>query len=70
MVAVVERAVLELCAHPLASPCWPGSVTIRSRILRGYPYSIVYLAEPDEIVIVGVAHHRRRPGYWLDRTGP
>ncbi len=66
---LVERGIHEVRQHPLASPTWPGFEDIRRRTLRGYPYSIVYLVEPAEIVILGVAHHKRRPGYWLQRTG-
>jgi toxin ParE1/3/4 len=29
-----------------------------------FPYKIVYQDLPDTIVIVAVAHHSRRPGYW------
>jgi toxin ParE1/3/4 len=34
------------------------------------PYSIVYVADDDAIVILAVAHHKRRPGYWLRRVAP
>jgi len=40
----------------------------RRRVLRRFPYSIVFLLEPAEIVIVAVAHHKRRPGYWIGRV--
>lgn len=66
---LVESGIQEVREHPLASPTWPGLEAIRRRILRSYPYSIIYLIEPVEIVILGVAHHKRRPGYWLQRAG-
>jgi hypothetical protein len=31
-------------------------------------FSIVYLVRGDDVVIIAVAHHKRRPGYWADRT--
>jgi hypothetical protein len=34
---------------------------------RAFSYSIVYLDEPDFVLVVAVAHHRREPGYWSDR---
>jgi plasmid stabilization system protein ParE len=40
----------------------------RRVLLRGFPFSLVYLSDPGESVVVAVAHHRRRPGYWLDRV--
>jgi toxin ParE1/3/4 len=34
-----------------------------------FPYSVVYLDEPDRVWIVAVMHARRRPGYWTNRLG-
>lgn len=28
---------------------------------------IFYLVEPNAVVVVAIAHHRRRPGYWKKR---
>ena len=39
----------------------------RKAILRRFPFSIVYVDRDEEIVIVAVAHQRRRPGYWRER---
>ena len=32
-----------------------------------FPYSVVYLDQPDRIWIVAVMHMKRRPGYWRNR---
>lgn len=45
----------------------PVSSLVRQRVLTGYPYSILYVDTPIEIIIVAVAPHRRRPGYWRRR---
>jgi toxin ParE1/3/4 len=45
----------------------PGVRNSRSMPLGRYPYSIHYRLEPDLIRIVAVAHHRRKPGYWIRR---
>jgi hypothetical protein len=34
----------------------------------GFPYSIVYRPDIDWIVIIAVAHQRKRPRYWSGRT--
>lgn len=39
----------------------------RRFVLLNYPYDVVYRVRPDEIEIVAVAHHARRPGYWRRR---
>ena len=38
--------------------------------LRIFPYKIVYCNLPEVIVIIAVAHHSRRPGYWHWRLIP
>jgi plasmid stabilization system protein ParE len=40
----------------------------RCCLLKRYPFRIVYRAEAAMIVIVAIAHAKRRPGYWQSRT--
>jgi plasmid stabilization system protein ParE len=35
--------------------------------LKQFPYKIIYIVENDQILVLAVAHDRRRPGYWQDR---
>jgi toxin ParE2 len=49
-----------------------GTVTGRSEssrriLLSRFPYQIVYYATPTDIIIVALAHLKRRPNYWKDR---
>lgn len=39
----------------------------RRSLLRRFPYSVIYGLDEDQLVIVAIAHHRRRPGYWRER---
>jgi toxin ParE1/3/4 len=45
----------------------PGSLNTRTLTLHSFPYSLIYRLQPDVIRVVAVAHHSRRPGYWLGR---
>jgi len=40
----------------------------RRRLIRQFPYSIVYRVEAERIFILAVALWRRRPAYWKSRT--
>ncbi|MBX3289327.1 MAG: type II toxin-antitoxin system RelE/ParE family toxin [Acidobacteria bacterium] len=40
---------------------------VRKLSLRNFPYNIIYHASENEIVIVAIAHHKRKPHYWRDR---
>jgi plasmid stabilization system protein ParE len=33
-----------------------------------FPFQIVFRADEAKVVIVAIAHARRRPGYWQDRS--
>lgn len=41
---------------------------VRRRILRRFPYSILYTLDNDVVLVIAVAHQRRRPGYWRRRV--
>lgn len=42
---------------------------LRRVTLRRFPHSVIYAAEPDRLWILAVAHQKRKPGYWRQRTG-
>ena len=62
----VEAAVAQFRDHPEASPLIIQD--IRRKVLRRFPYSILYSIKPDRIRILAVANQRRRPFYWRGRT--
>lgn len=64
-VVAVHQAVGEVADAPLAAPIMRSS--IRRKVLRNFPYSLFYATDADTVVIVSVAHHRRRPSYWHAR---
>lgn len=65
----VQSALHQLSEHPRL-----GRVIldrIRRHLVPRFPYSVIYRLEgepdPDEIYILAVAHHKRRPRYWANR---
>lgn len=36
-------------------------------MLKRFPYSVVVREHSSEILVIAVAHHSRRPGYWRGR---
>jgi plasmid stabilization system protein ParE len=64
-----ELVEAESAIHTLPN-AWPQyDHGTRRYLLRRYPFGVVYIVEPARILIVAVAHGRRRPGYWRDRIG-
>ena len=46
----------------------PLNEGLRKLIVIGFPYSIIYREMEDHILLLAVAHHHRRPGYWERRS--
>src|SRR5215204_2540605 len=62
----VQRAIDRLCDHPRAGEAITSD--FRRTLLHRFPFSLIYAIEENVIVIVAVAHHGRRPGYWRSRA--
>ena len=65
--AAVEASIERAARHPLGGA--PSAKGTRSALVKGFPFSIVYRADERELLVVAIAPHRRRPGYWLPRIG-
>jgi toxin ParE1/3/4 len=63
-IAELERAVARIAAFPdHGSPYFAGT---RRVVLNRFPFDVVYRSEGD-ILVIAVAHHRRKPFYWRTR---
>jgi len=64
-IAEYERVLELLCTHPELGAPWRNG---RRRFpVRKFPYSIVYYVRGEEIRVIALAHHRRKPSYWAAR---
>lgn len=61
----VERAVAAIAESPKTWPIIEGE--LRRRLVRRFPFGILYYIDPNEIVVVAVSHLRRKPSYWRGR---
>ena len=61
----VEVAAKKVQANPLRFR--PFSKNTRLFLLVRFPYQIVFMVLPSKILIIAVAHGKRRPGYWHGR---
>ena len=64
-VAEFERTANFILTNPRLGAVFRG--TRRRYILRRFPYSVIYQLTAEELRILAIAHHRRRPGYWTHR---
>jgi len=64
--AEIEQALAQIVEFPEAAA--PGRDRTRSKVLLGYPYSLMYSVNQSGIRVLAVAHHKRRPFYWHGRS--
>ena len=51
-----------------APRAWPQfEANTRRYLLRRFPYYLVYRPSQNRILVLAIAHERRRPGYWHER---
>ena len=62
----VDQAISQIAGAPMRYPVAEHGT--RRLVHPRFPFSIYYRVGTAEIVIVSVAHHKRRPGYWWQRS--
>lgn len=66
LAAEVERVIRDIREYPeMGTPNSAG--TRRVKVYR-FPFSLIYRVQAEQIVLVALAHHRRKPEYWRKRT--
>lgn len=65
-ISAVEAAFQRLATFPESGR--PFGSRLHRVLVPGFPYGLIYRPEPDRVVILAVAHVRRRPGYWRSRV--
>jgi hypothetical protein len=61
----VDRCLQFIEAQPEAGQILRGAV--RRRLLRRFPYALLYRVNPSGIRILAVMNLKRRPTYWVGR---
>ena len=62
----IEKSSQRILANPMGYQRVGGEV--RQAPVARFPYSILYVIEPDECIrVIAVSHQKRRPGYWRER---
>ena len=61
----IGASLAQIVSHPQLYP--PYTKNTRRRVLERFPYSVIFQEKEDAILIVAVAHAKRRPGYWRAR---
>ena len=63
----VERELERVLTAPLSFPKWGRRTEARSVAIPRFPYTVIFVTVASGVVVYGVAHDKRRPGYWRRR---
>lgn len=63
----IQNLLHEVCKAPecfrvVADP-------VRRHFGATFPYALLYVDRNDHVLVLAVAHFKRRPGYWRERLG-
>jgi plasmid stabilization system protein ParE len=71
-VAAIAAALQRISEVPESFPTWPGTQqtppVIHKATVERFPYLIAFEQHEDYALVLGVAHQKRRPLYWLGRA--
>lgn len=62
----ITKEFARIRVAPSSFPRWRRRLPARSTVVPRFPYTIFFVTEP-KVVIMAVAHDKRRPGYWIRR---
>jgi toxin ParE1/3/4 len=65
--AEFEAVMAQICTTPTRYPL-TDTPDIRKAGLKRFPFHVIYRVEPARIVVLAIAHQRRRPTYWVGRV--
>ena len=64
--ATFDRFIQQICSHPQAFP-HIQKTALRRAVMKRYPFQLIYLVLENQVYILAIAHHKRRPSYWAIR---
>lgn len=62
----IADAVRGAVAHPERGA--PRSKNTRRWLVKGFPFGVIFRASEVEVLVVAIAHQRKRPEYWAHRV--
>ena len=70
----VSASLDRIAGSPESYPAWPctraAEPLIRKATIQRFPHVIAFEKHEQHVLVLAVAHARRRPLYWLTRTNP
>lgn len=64
--AAFDRFIQQICSHPQAF-AQIQKTALRRAVMKRYPFQLIYMVLENQVYILAIAHHKRRPSYWAIR---
>jgi len=61
----IERLILDIRREPGRYRWFDRP--LRRHFSNVFPYAVLYVDQPDRVLIIAIMHMKRRPGYWRAR---
>lgn len=55
----LEAALLYISEYPYGTPL--VDIQTRTKVVRDFPYSLLYVVLEDRLIVKSIAHHKREP---------
>ena len=62
----IDVSLAQIVSHRQLYPLYTKNT--RRRILEKFPYSLVFQQKDDTVLVIALAHSKRRFGYWRRRV--
>ena len=74
LMAEADNTLARIATAPQSFAVWPGvsggPTPPRRAVVHRFPYVVAFEEHPDRIVVLAIAHGKRRSLYWLTRADP
>jgi toxin ParE1/3/4 len=68
-IAEVGKTLDALTEEAQRYPFWKPERPFQKALVHRFPYVVFFVEEDRRVLILAVAHSRRKPGYWIRRQG-
>ena len=62
----LDETVERIAELPGVGHQFPGEPSVRRVHLRGFPFWVLYEEAAGELIVLAVAHEKRKPDYWRE----
>jgi hypothetical protein len=73
-ISAISASLDRVSDAPESYPTWPGTRAegplIRKATTQRFPYVIAFEKHEHHVLVLAIAHAKRRPLYWLTRAKP